>query len=134
MSFDEELKKLIADARAETARTNQEVLNFRNEWQRVKLNIVKPVLDQGANALRIHAQMEAATELKNGSIRLSVGRKSRNTFTEINALVFSPNESKLEVECSYKGAVAESFTLDSVNTPIVQGKVKEFISAVLERF
>lgn len=131
MSFEDELKELISGIQSDRERQNQELLAFRNDWQLTKLNTVKPTLDQGVQALKIYAQAQATTELRNGSIRLSVGRAARGTFTVINELVFSPNEDKLEIECSYTGSVVESFTLDSLDVPTVQRKVKEFIPAVL---
>jgi hypothetical protein len=131
MSFEDELKELISGIQSDRERQNRELAAFRDSWQQTKLTTVKPTLDQGAQALKLYGQVVAAAELRNGSIRLSVGRASRDIFTEINALVFSPNADKREIECSYKGSDIESFTLDNLDVSTVQRKVKEFISAVL---
>jgi hypothetical protein len=71
------------------------------------------------------------TELRNGSIHLSVGLRAGSKDKITNELTFSPIEEKLEIACSSRNAVPENFTVDNFNQPTVERKIKEFLSAVL---
>jgi hypothetical protein len=134
MSFDDELKELILDAKADAERRHQELIQFRDDWQFKKTHIVKPVLDQSVTALKIYSAFDALTELRNGSIRLKMGPKSDPKQSVTYELIFSPIDENLEIQCTSRNTnlSPESFTLDSLDGSTVEGKVKEFVSAVLK--
>jgi hypothetical protein len=133
MNFEDELKELIHNARVEAGQKSQDLLRFRDAWQKTKMQTVKPLLDQAAKALQIYAQRNATVELRNGSIFLTVGYKDGSRDVVTNQLSFSANEEKREIECSYRNPqpVDEGFTLDKLDQTAVQNKIKEFLRAVL---
>jgi hypothetical protein len=130
MSFEDELKELISNAQAHKEGQNQQVSDFLTHWHKTKMEIVKPAMDTAAKVLRIdHFRLDGRSELRNSSIHLEVGPKQSNSVT--NELIFSPNKEKLVIDCTYKNADKESFTLDSLDRLTVERKIKEFLSAVL---
>jgi hypothetical protein len=132
MSFEDELKELISNARAEAERKNKDLLRFREAWHQTKMQTVKPLLEQAAKALQIYAQRNATVELRNGSIYLTVGYKDGSRDVTTHQLFFSANEENEEIKCSYGNPETdESFTLDKLDQTAVQNKIKEFVSAVL---
>jgi|ERR1051325_770084 hypothetical protein len=134
MSFEDELKELVLEAKAEQERREKELTEFRDDWQFARLNTVKPAFDTAVKVIESDTHFRAATELKNGSIHLSIGRQiAVDKYAVINELTLKPNEEKLEIECSdtRKYLVPESFNLESLDHAVVESKVKQFLSAVL---
>lgn len=134
MSFEDELKELISNATAGKQQREKAQSDFRAAWSGVKLNIVRPVLDQAAKLLEGQSQLSASVELHNGSISLklqaiSPDPKRRATYE----LKFSSMEETQEIGTIYAApnVVSESFTLDNFDQQTVESKVKEFLSAAL---
>jgi hypothetical protein len=133
MSFEDELKELIQNAKSRAERSSKESLDFSNGWQSKKLNVVQPVLDRTAKVLADYPEFDAGFRLHNGSISLKIVRGNNPAQMVANELTFSAIEADREVSCHYRNphAVMESFTLDSLDTTAVERKVKEFLAVAL---
>ena len=120
MSFEDELRGVIQQARDERQRYEKEGNDFDSQWLKTRESYVWTLFKEAEKAFRAE-QISAEANLTNGSIVLGVARDDpRQNYRY--TLKLSPEKETRTVICSstIPGSENESFTLDHLTQHAIQ--------------
>jgi len=130
MSFEDELKSVIQQARDERQRYEKEGDDFETQWLKARESYVWTLFKQSERVFR-DEQIVAEANLTNGSIVLGVARDDpRHNFRY--TLKLSPEKATRTIICSstIPGSENESFTLDHLTQHAIREKIKQFADSI----
>jgi hypothetical protein len=130
MSFEDELRGVIQQARDERQQYEKEGNDFESLWLRMRESFIWGLFKEAERAFRAE-QISAEAKLTNGSIALGVARDDpRQSYRY--TLKLSPEKESRTVVCSstIPDLEKESFTLDHLTQHAVREKIKQFADYV----
>jgi hypothetical protein len=126
MSFEDELRGVIQQARGQRQQYEKEGNDFESQWLKMRETYVWGIFKESERAFRAE-QISAEAKLTNGSIVLGVARNDpRENYRY--SLKLSPEKETRTVICSSTNPESEdeSFTLEHLTQHAVREKIKQF--------
>lgn len=130
MSFEDDLRGVIQQARAEREQYEKEGNDFESQWLRMRDSYIWGIFKEAERVFRTE-QISAEAQFTNGSIVLGVARDDpRQNYRY--TLKFSPEKGTRTVICSstIPGSENESFTLDHLTQHAIREKIKQFADSI----
>jgi hypothetical protein len=130
MSFEDELRGVIQQARAEREQYEKEGNDFESQWLKMRDSFIWGIFKEAERAFMAE-QISAEAKLTNGSIVLGVARDDpRQNYR--HTLKLSPEKETRTVISSSTDSEKESFTLDHLTQHAVREKVKQFADHIVK--
>jgi hypothetical protein len=132
MPFDDELKSAIEAGIAARKQRQADLREFRDRWRQARSGIIALCFNRASEILNQYPNFDSRSDLKNGaSIHLASGTGEYSGPR--HELAFASDEAGRTILCSstLDQIPGESFTLDRIEPSVIEGKVKEFIGALL---
>jgi hypothetical protein len=128
MSFEDELREVIQNARADRERHDQEGREFEARWQEMLESAVWPLLREAARAFKAE-NIAADVELIDESVVLKAVLRGERFLCTLT--LKADNEKRLVVcSSSLPNSKDESFTLEHLSPAAIQSKVKQFADQI----